>query len=52
MVIERVFMLFTNTKMVVQKWFWNLVSSLGCYLTNLSWRKLYREYKFSRKALK
>lgn len=52
MVIERGFMSFINTKMVVRKWFWNLVNSLGCYLTNLSWRKLYREYKSSRKALK
>jgi hypothetical protein len=38
--------------MSIQRYFWNRVSSLGCYLTNLSWRKLYREYKPSRKALK
>jgi len=52
MVIERGFMLFTNTVMVVRKWFWNHVGNLGCYLTNLHWRKMYREYKSSRKALK
>lgn len=38
--------------MSIQRYFWSKVSSLSCYLTNLSWRKLYREYKPSRKALK
>ena len=28
-----------------RKGFYVIVSSLGCYLTNLSWRKLYRGYK-------
>jgi hypothetical protein len=38
--------------MSIQRHFWDKISSLGCYLTNLSWKKLYREYKYSRKSLK
>lgn len=38
--------------MSIQRYFWNKISSLGCYLTNLSWKKLYRRYTYSRKALK
>ena len=38
--------------MSVQRYFWDRISSLGCYLTNLSWKKMYREYKYSRKSLK
>lgn len=26
--------------MDIQKWYWNQISRLGCYLSNLSWRKL------------
>ena len=50
--MERIIMLFIKMKMVIQTWFWNQISKLGCYLSNLSWRKLYRVYKPSRKALK
>ena len=50
--MEKIIMLFIKMKMVIQRWFWNQISKLGCYLSNLSWRKLYRVYKPSRKALK
>ena len=45
-------MLFIKMKMAIRNWCWNQISKLGCYLSNLSWRKLHREYKVSRKALK
>jgi hypothetical protein len=38
--------------MSVRRYFWDKIGSLGCYLTNLSWKKMYREYKYSRKSLK
>jgi len=45
-------MLFIKMKMVIRKWFWTKVDSFACYLSNLAWRKLYRDYQSSRKALK
>jgi len=36
-------MLFIKMKMVTQKWFWTLISKLGCYLSNVSWSKLYKK---------
>jgi hypothetical protein len=45
-------MLFIKMGRAIQKWYWNQIGKLGCYLSNLSWRKIYRVYKPSRKALK